>query len=203
VNARRRRPAATPAAASAYWEDGKEDARIIVVTPGFQTVALDARTGSHPLVRRAGIVDMKRDLGRGADDPLAPIGSSSPAVIVNGVIVVGPALELGFRPPTMANVAGFVRGLRREDRRREVALPHDPAGRRAVCRDVGERVVAYTGNAGVWAPFSADDELGYVYLPVEAGTSDLYGGHRLGDNVYSSSLVCLDAEPARWCGTSS
>jgi quinoprotein glucose dehydrogenase len=32
--------------------------------------------------------------------------------------------------------------------------------------------VEYTGNAGVWAPFSADDELGYVYLPVEAPTGD-------------------------------
>jgi quinoprotein glucose dehydrogenase len=51
----------------------------------------------------------------------------------------------------------------------------------------------YTGNAGVWAPFSADPELGYVYLPVEAATSDMYGGHRPGDNLFSSSLVCLDA----------
>ena len=50
----------------------------------------------------------------------------------------------------------------------------------------------YTGNAGVWPPFSADEELGLVYLPVEAPTNDLYGGHRLGDNLYSSSLVALD-----------
>ncbi len=51
----------------------------------------------------------------------------------------------------------------------------------------------YTGNAGVWAPMSADPELGYVYLPVEAPTSDYYGGHRPGHNLYGQSLVCLDA----------
>ncbi len=51
----------------------------------------------------------------------------------------------------------------------------------------------YTGNAGVWAPMSLDETLGYVYLPVEVATSDYYGGHRLGDNLFSSSLVCLNA----------
>ena len=40
---------------------------------------------------------------------------------------------------------------------------------------------------------SADPELGYVYLPVEAPTSDYYGGHRPGDNLYGQSLVCLNA----------
>jgi quinoprotein glucose dehydrogenase len=39
-----------------------------------------------------------------------------------------------------------------------------------------------------------------VYLPVEAPTSDFYGGHRPGDNLYSSSIVCLDARTGalRW-----
>ena len=41
---------------------------------------------------------------------------------------------------------------------------------------------------------SADLELGYVYLPTELGTGDYYGAHRLGDNLFSNSLVCLDAK---------
>ncbi|TDI48727.1 MAG: hypothetical protein E2P02_00145 [Acidobacteria bacterium] len=51
----------------------------------------------------------------------------------------------------------------------------------------------YSGHAAVWAPLSLDASLGYVYLPVEVATSDYYGGHRLGDNLFSSSLVCLNA----------
>lgn len=180
-----------------YWSDGTE-ARIVVVTPGFRLVSLDARSGRPVLSFGAdGMVDLKRDLGRGGFDPLAPIGSSSPVVISNGVIVVGPALELGFRPKTMANVPGFVRGF---DVRSGKELWRFNTIPRA-----GERFVEtwqaeswkYTGNAGVWAPFSADDALGYVYLPVEAPTGDLYGGHRPGDNVYSSSLVCLDVRTGK------
>jgi len=40
---------------------------------------------------------------------------------------------------------------------------------------------------------SADEELGYVYLPTTGATNDMYGGHRLGDNLYSSSIVCIEA----------
>jgi quinoprotein glucose dehydrogenase len=180
-----------------YWSDGT-DARIVVVTPGYRLVSLDARTGRPvPGFGADGMVDLKRQLGRGGFDPLAPIGSSSPVVISNDVIVVGPALELGFRPKTMANVPGFVRGF---DVRTGKEL-----WRFNTIPQAGERFVEtwqrdswkYTGNAGVWAPFSADDALGYVYLPVEAPTGDLYGGHRHGDNVYSSSLVCLDVRTGR------
>src|SRR5262249_39105685 len=56
---------------------------------------------------------------------------------------------------------------------------------------------AYTGNTGVWAPMSADEETGYVYLPVEAPTNDFYGGNRPGDNLFGNSLVCLDARTGK------
>ena len=40
---------------------------------------------------------------------------------------------------------------------------------------------------------TVDEELGYVYLPFGTPTNDYYGGHRLGDNLFAESLVCLDA----------
>jgi quinoprotein glucose dehydrogenase len=52
----------------------------------------------------------------------------------------------------------------------------------------------YSGHAPVWALFSADEELGYIYMPVTSATNDMYGGHRLGDNLFSQSIVCVDAE---------
>ncbi len=55
----------------------------------------------------------------------------------------------------------------------------------------------YTGNTGAWAPLSGDEELGYVYIPVEAPTSDFYGGKRRGDNLFSGCLVCLDAKTGK------
>jgi quinoprotein glucose dehydrogenase len=51
----------------------------------------------------------------------------------------------------------------------------------------------YTGNTNVWTLMSADEELGYVYLPVGTPTNDWYGGHRKGDNLFAESLICVDA----------
>jgi len=44
---------------------------------------------------------------------------------------------------------------------------------------------------------SADEELGYVYLPLTAPTASYYGGWRPGDNLYSNSLIALDAKTGR------
>ena len=49
----------------------------------------------------------------------------------------------------------------------------------------------------MWSPFSADEELGYVYLPVESATGDFYGGHRPGNNLFAGSLVCVDARTGK------
>ena len=51
---------------------------------------------------------------------------------------------------------------------------------------------AVNGNTGVWTQITADEELGLVYLPVETPTSDFYGGHRPGNNLFAESLVCVD-----------
>ena len=50
----------------------------------------------------------------------------------------------------------------------------------------------YNGNTGVWTQISVDEELGLAYLPIETPTSDFYGGHRPGNNLFAGSLVCLD-----------
>ena len=33
-----------------------------------------------------------------------------------------------------------------------------------------------------------------AYLPISTPTNDLYGGHRLGDNLFAESLVAVDCE---------
>src|SRR5205807_1985013 len=50
----------------------------------------------------------------------------------------------------------------------------------------------YTGNTGVWTQITVDEQLGLVYLPVESPTSDFYGGHRPGNNLFGETLVCVD-----------
>ena len=175
-----------------YWKDGPDE-RIFVITPGYHLVALDAKTGRPvPAFGQSGVVDLKSGLDRPVDPIEATIGSSSPPVVSNGVVVVGAAMLTGLNPVSRENTPGFVRGYDARTGERlwifhTIPLPGE------LGHDTWENESwRYTGNAGVWAPFSVDEELGFVYLPTEAATGDYYGGHRLGDNLFTQSLVCLD-----------
>jgi quinoprotein glucose dehydrogenase len=44
----------------------------------------------------------------------------------------------------------------------------------------------------VWTQISIDEDLGLAYLPVETPSSDYYGGHRPGNNLFAESLVAVD-----------
>ena len=178
----------------AYWEDAEGRGRIVSVTPGFHLIALDARTGAPvPGFGSDGVVDLMDGLRvpEGVD-PVGMIGNSSPPVIANDVIVVGPAFLTGFRPVSMRNVKGDIHGYDVRTGRRLWTFHTIPEPGEPGAETWEDGSAAFTGNVGVWPPFSADPELGLVYLPVEAPTNDLYGGHRPGDNLYSSSLVALD-----------
>ena len=50
------------------------------------------------------------------------------------------------------------------------------------------------GKDDAWAPYSADPDLGLVYIPVGMPLMDEYGGHRPGDNLFGTSLVALDVK---------
>ena len=177
-----------------YWRDGTDE-RIFLITPGYHLVALNARTG-WPVVTfgQDGVVDLKEGLDRPVDPVEGTIGSSSPPVVSHGVVVVGAALLTGIAPVSKENVPGFVRGYdARTGERRWIFHTIPQPGEFGHESWEGDSW-RHTGNAGVWAPFTADEELGYVYLPTEAATGDYYGGHRLGDNLFTQSLVALDIE---------
>ena len=178
-----------------YWEAPDGRGRIVVVTPGYHMVALDAATGRPvPGFGDAGVVDLMREhRARDGVDMVGSIGASSPAAVVGDVIVVGSAHHVGARPPSRANTPGDVRGYDASTGRLLWTFRTIPEeGELGVDTWLNDSW-RYTGNAAVWAQISHDPETGFVYLPTEAPTGDYYGGHRHGDNLFSSSLVCLDA----------
>lgn len=177
----------------AYWTDGEGDRRIITVTPGFHLAALDAETG-RPVESFGddGIVDIMEYI-RGPEDNII-IGSTSPPMVVNDVIVVGPAHGVGARPNAMAQTKGDIQAFDVRTGRRLWTFHTIPAEGEFGYDTWLERSAEYTGNAGAWGPLSADPALGMVYIPVEAPTGDFYGGPRPGNNLFANSLVALDIE---------
>jgi quinoprotein glucose dehydrogenase len=176
----------------AYWTDGKER-RIVYVTPGYQMVALDARTGQR--VRgfgRDGVVDLKLEMDQPVDPETGDIGLHATPIIARDVIVVGAAHLPGGVPKSRKHEKGYIRGYDARTGRR-LWIFHTIPLRGQFGHDTWlNESSAYTGNVGVWAQMTIDEELGLVYLPVELPTGDYYGGHHPGNNLFAESLVALD-----------
>ena len=178
----------------AYWTDGKDDARLLLISPGYQLVALDARTGRPvPTFGKNGVVELTEGLDRDVVKP-GQIGASSPAIVVRDVVVVGAAMIAGTAPPSKTHVPGYIRGFDVHTGRRIWTFKTIPRPGETGNETWEGDSWQYTGNTGAWAPLAGDEELGYVYVPVEMPTGDFYGGHRLGNNLFGDSLVCLDAK---------
>ncbi len=179
---------------ASYWTDGRGDERVFVITPGFHLVALDAGTGDPiPGFGDDGIVDLKLGFDQTVDLDAQNLGSSSPGMVFGDLIIVGPAMAGSGRPRSRIGVPAHITAwdVRTGERRWIFHTVPKPG---EFGYDTWEDESAMSGgNSGAWAPLAVDEELGYVYLPLEVATSDYYGGHRLGDNLFSSSLVCLDA----------
>ena len=180
----------------AYWSDGRDE-RILLISPGYQLIALDARTGRPiPAFGKDGIVDLWEGLDRAVVKP-GQIGSCSPAIVVRDVVVVGAALQAGTAPRSKNNVPGYIRGYDVRTGKRLWTFRTIPQPGEFGNETWENGSWKFTGNTGAWGPLSADEELGYVYVPVETPTGDFYGGHRPGDNLFGESLVCLDARTGK------
>ena len=197
-----RRAAASPRPLSgrgvAYWTDGAGDDRVFFVTIGYQLVGLDAKTGVP--VRgfgQNGIVDLKQEDDQELDPITGEIGLNSAPVVARSVVIVGAAHRAGGVPKSKANAKGFVRGFDVRTGKR-LWIFHTIPVPGEFGNDTWEKDSwAYTGNTGVWAPFSVDETLGLVYLPVELPTGDYYGGHRPGNGLFGESLVAVDLTTGR------
>lgn len=176
----------------AYWTDGKEE-RIVYVTPGYRMIALDAKTGNPiPSFGKNGVVDLKQDDDQNLDLTMADIGLNATPIIAKDTIVVGAAGREGATPYKTDNGKAYVRGYDARTGKR-LWIFHTIPQKGELGYDTWESGSAdRNGQTGVWTQMAVDEELGLVYLPVETPTNDYYGGHRLGNNLYAESLVCLD-----------
>ena len=179
-----------------YWTDGREE-RIVYITPGYRLVELNARTGA-PIASfgKDGIVDLKEGAVAGVNDQIdlttGEIGLHATPAVTKDLILVGSAFREGGTPKTHNNTKGLVRAYDvRTGKRQWTFNTIPPPGE--LGNDTWEKDSwAVNGNTGVWTQIAVDEELGLAYLPVEDPTSDYYGGHRPGANLYGDSLVCVD-----------
>ncbi len=181
----------------AYWTDGKEE-RILYVTPGYQLIALDAKTGMRvPTFGVDGRVDLKQNDDQVIDPMSSEIGLHSTPMVAKNVVIVGAAHKSGGVPTGKANVKGYVRGFDVKTGKRLWIFHTIPQpgefGNDTWLNDSW----SYTGNTGSWGQITIDEESNTAFLPIESPTGDYFGADRPGPGLFGESLVAVDLQTGK------
>lgn len=176
----------------AAWQGTPADGcapRVFLATLDGRLIALDARTGQ----RCAGFADV--DLREGVAPLVQPreLTLTSPGTVVGDLIVVGSSVpDLIRANAPHGSVRAFdVRSGELRWTFRTIPAEGEPGF------ETWQDGTAEAGAANVWSTITADLERGLVFLPVSSASPDHYGGTRLGANLYSDSVVALNASTGR------
>jgi len=176
-----------PGLGCAYWTDGTNE-RIFYVSRGYTMYCLDAKTGVPDAnFGINGVLDLRKDDDQSIDPDRGVIGLHAPPLVVRDVVVVGAA-------PT-AYAKGYLRAFDVKTGKRKWIFHTVPQkGEFGYDTWTKPGQAEATGNTGVWAPMSADEELGTLYVGVELPPTDMVGVTRAGNALFSETLVALDIE---------
>jgi quinoprotein glucose dehydrogenase len=167
----------------AYWVDDQAAegaacrSRIVMGTNDVRLIALDARTG-EPCADFGANGEVRIEIGKPLLWP-GEVQITSAPVIARGVIVVGSSMSDNVRVDAPL---GTVRAF--DARTGRLRWTWDPL--------VHDGISA--GHSNVWAPMSADEARGLVFLPTTSPSPDFFGGKRPGNDEHANSVVALRIE---------
>jgi quinoprotein glucose dehydrogenase len=185
----------------AYWSDGEGDERIFWGTGNGYLICVDAKSG-RPCPdfgpEGGGRVDAMVGLPRANREERDYLnamlfGIHSPPIVVRDKVIHGS--HVADRRITKEAVPGWVRAwdVRTGEHAWDFHTVPNGADEFGVDTWLNESW-RYSGNANVWSMLAGDNELGHVYLPTGTTTNDYYGVDRLGDNLFSETLIAVDVE---------
>jgi glucose dehydrogenase len=170
-----------------YWEsaDGKD--RRLLLTALNMLRAFDASTGQPiPSFGKDGAVDLREGLDR--DPKTVEQQSRLPGKIFDHLIILGSATNQEY-----ASAPGDIRAFDVRSGAHVWSFRTIPRKGEFGADTWPEDARATVGGANAWAEMSVDVGRGIVYVPTGSGKYNFFGGHRRGDNLFSDSLLALDA----------
>ena len=174
-----------------YWEskDGK-DRRIIFCLADYMQ-ELDATTGK--LIRsigQDGAVDLRQELMR--DPNTIRVQSGTPGKVFEDLIIFGSAVGEGyFSAPGDLRAYNILTG-KLAWQFHTIPHPGEP-GYETWPKDAWK----YLGGVNDWGEISVDSARGIAYFPLGSPTFDFYGADRVGNGLYGTSLVALNARTGK------
>lgn len=180
-----RDPAAAPGSSCAE--------RVMTATVDGRLIAVDAKRGVPcDGFGVQGQVDLKQGLGLVEDGYYSV--TSAPQIVQGKVVLGGSIMDNQHIKEPSGVIRAFDAITGRFAWAFDVGRPNDHG-----LPKPGKTFTVGTPNS--WAPISADETLGLVYLPTGNATPDFFGGNRRPfDETYSSSVIALDAQTGavRW-----
>jgi quinoprotein glucose dehydrogenase len=171
----------------AYWRGGNDERILSVRSPYL--FAIHPKTGE--LIRGFGDGG-KVDLRTGLGPQPQPFNFTSAPLVIRDVVVIG--ASIADNPNVKEGTRGDIRAFDVKTGKLRWTFRVIPQDGEFGVETWENRSWEYTGAANAWSNLSADEDLGYIYLPLTSPTSDMYGGHRLGNNLFGNSLVCIRAD---------
>jgi quinoprotein glucose dehydrogenase len=179
-----------------YWSEpstlgpGGLKERLLLGTSDAYLISVDAKTGAlDTSFGQGGRVDLMDGLAHAVRSRNYSVTAAP--VVCRDVVVVGASIH--DVPTHKEGPRGDISGYDVRTGKKLWTLHAVPQKGDFGNETWGDDSFTYTGGTNVWTNMSADEELGYVYLPFGTPTDDWYGGHRPGANLFAESLVALDA----------
>ncbi|MBL8217094.1 MAG: PQQ-binding-like beta-propeller repeat protein [Bryobacterales bacterium] len=176
----------------AYWESKDRKDRRLIFAMNDYLQEIDARTGKSILTfGNKGLVDLREGLGR---DPksISRIQTDTPGRVFEDLILMGSTPgEQYIAPP------GDIRAYNVKTGKLVWTFHTVPRPGEFGYDTWPKDAWKYVGGANTWGEISVDVKRGIAYFPTGSPTYDYYGADRIGSNLFSNSIVALDARTGK------
>lgn len=174
-----------------YWENDDGSDRRLFYSVLNILHAVDATTGELiPSFGKAGTVDLREGLDR--DPTQIDQQSRLPGKVFEHLLILGSATNQEYR-----SAPGDIRAFDVRTGERVWQFHTVPKPGELGADTWPENARETVGGANNWAEASIDAERGIVFVPTSSAKYNFHGGYRHGDNLFSDSIIALDARTGK------
>jgi len=164
--------------------------RVFVTYRNF-LISLDKATGLPvPAFGVEGRVDLREGLGKPADG--LSVSASTPGVVFEDLLILPSSV-----PETLPGTPGHIRAFDWKTGQQRWIFHTIPQPGEAGYETWPPEAYKLAGGANAWAGVTVDPALAMVFAATGSASFDFYGTTRQGDNLYSDTVLALDARTGR------
>jgi len=173
-----------------YWTDNASERRLFLGVRNW-VYAIDARTGKTiPSFGTNGRIDLREHLGR--DPESVSVTLTSPGAIYKDLMILG-----GRWPESLPSSPGDIRAFDVRTGKLRWSFHTIPHPGEFGYDTWPKDAWTYSGSANSWPGMAVDLKRGLVFVPTGSAANDFYGADRTGNNLFSDSLLALDANTGK------